>query len=232
MKRKLLIIGLAALLMAFAIGGTVWAAEVVQPGWLHEKGVDLGALAVALQVDEDEGVPADDAAITRGSRGLRNRFVRGTVTAVEDDTVLVEAADGAIVTLVISDSTRLWVPGEPPTTTVELVVGDPVLAVGKAAPTETGERALAARLVVVVSDEDLPKYVIRGHVVAVTTQTLVVQSGRGERAITVLPRTQIWSRQGKLDSLLAVHEGEQIIALGQPTELGMWIARLVLLSSP
>jgi RNase P/RNase MRP subunit p29 len=220
--------------LAFAVGGTVWAAEAVRPAWLGAQGVDLGVLASVFQADEDgdESAPAREAQSARSSRGLRDRLVRGTVTEVEDNTVLLEVADGAIATLIISDSTHLWLPGEPPTTTVELMVGDRVLAGGEPAPTETGERALLARLVVVVSDEDLPKYVIRGQVVAVTRQTVVVQSGRGERAITVLPRTRIWSRQGELESLRRVDQGERVIALGEPTELGLWIARLVLLPDP
>jgi hypothetical protein len=60
----------------------------------------------------------------------------------------------------------------------------------------------------------------------------VVQSGNRERAITVLPRTRLWSTGGRLDSLRDVHPGDPLIALGQPTELGQWIAGLVMIAGP
>jgi len=194
--------------------------------------IQAGAFVLIRTKASEEGLPAARAVVVRTARRLQDNIVHGTVAVVGDGEVSVQAADGAMATLLITDTTRLWLPGEPPTTTVELAVGDPVLAFGQAVPTETGEKVLAARLVVVASDKDLPKVVIQGRAVAVTDQTIVVQTGRRERAITALPRTRIWSAEGWLDSLHSVHPGEQIIALGQPTELGQWIAGLVLLPGP
>jgi hypothetical protein len=119
------------------------------------------------------------------------------------------------------------VPGEPPTATVKLQVGDPLLAFGRPVAADSGKRVLSARLIVVASDEELPQVLIRGRMVAITEQTIVVQTGRGERAITVLPRTRLWAANGRLASLQGLHPGESIIALGQPTNLGQWIAALV-----
>jgi hypothetical protein len=113
-------------------------------------------------------------------------------------------------------------------TRVELAIGDPVLILGRTMETDDGEMALSARLVVLASDEDLPRILVRGQVVAVTRQTIVVQAARGERAISVLPRTRIWSGQGRVGALRGIPLGAQVIALGQPTDLGQWIAGLVL----
>lgn len=197
MVRRVWIVGLAVVVLALVAGGVAWAAEKEQ-------------------------------APTR----LEDHVVRGTVTAVEGDEVTVETVDGEADRLIIADDTALWLPGEPPTTTVELAVGDPVLAFGQRATADQqtddgGPEALEARLVVVVSDEDLPKVLIRGRAVTVTRQTLVVQAGRRERAITVTPNTRFWSPGGRIKSLRDVHAGDQIIALGQPTELGQWNGGLV-----
>ena len=271
MKRRIWIIGAAVVMVALIIGGTVWAAEAIRPGWLRGQVVDVSNMSLTIQTQDgetevllteetafrvpgaaeatlddiqvgtylliqtkadEEGVLTAQAIVLRAPRGLQNNFVRGTVTAVDDGRVSVETAEGTAATLLITSNTRLWVPGEPPTTTVELIVGDPVLAIGAAAPSETGDKALSVRLVVVVSDEDLPKVLVQGNAVAITAQTIVVQTGRGERAITVTRHSRVLSAKGRLTSLRDLHQGERIIALGQPTELGQWIAGLVLLPGP
>jgi hypothetical protein len=53
------------------------------------------------------------------------------------------------------------------------------------------------------------------------------QPAQGDRAITIRPRTRLLSSQSTLPSLRNLHVGERIIALGQPTELGQWVAGLV-----
>jgi RNase P/RNase MRP subunit p29 len=268
MKHKVWIIGVAVAMVALVIGGTVWAAEAIRPGWLRGQVVAVGDMSLTIQTQDGEtevlvteetvfrvpgvaeatlndilvgthlliqamadeqGVLTAQAIVVRAAPGLQNNFVRGRVTAVDDGRVSVETAGGTAAMLLITGDTHLWVPGEPPTTTVELMIGDPVLAIGAAAPSETGEKALSVRLVVVVSDEDLPRILIQGRAVAITEQTIVVQTGRRERAITVTRHSRIWSAKGRLDSLHDLHQGERIIALGQPTELGQWIAGLVLL---
>jgi len=191
--------------------------------------IEVGVqVVIQPKAGDGETVTARIVAV-KGPDRLQDFFVRGTVTAVAGDRVSVESAEGEKTTLLITDATRFWVPGEPPTTTVELNVDDPVLAMGKPQPGDPGEKVLEANLIVVASDEELPKILIRGRVVAVTRQTIVVQAGRGERAITVLPRTRFQSAGGRVHSARDVRQGEQIIALGQPTELGQWVAGLILL---
>lgn len=160
---------------------------------------------------------------------LQDRIVRGTVIAVHEEEIAIESADGQETILLVGEATQLWVPGQPPTTTIELSVGDPVIALGQPATPETESREFSARLIVVASEEDLPKLLIRGRAIAVTRQTIVVQTGNRERAVTVLPRTRLWSASGQLGSLRDVHPGDLIIALGQPTELGQWVAGIVLI---
>jgi len=165
-------------------------------------------------------------------RRLRDQIARGTVTALDRNTVWIETPAGSESSFTVSDRTLLWVPGEPPTSTVELAVSDPVLVFGQSVTDETGSNALSARLVLVSDEEELPRVLIRGRALSVTQQTIVVQSGSRERAITVLPRTRLWSTSGRLDSLRDVHPGDQLIALGQPTELGQWVAGLVMVTGP
>lgn len=154
-------------------------------------------------------------------------YVVGDVADRDGDEVTVETEEGERTVLLV-DETRQWLPGEPPTTTISLAPGAPVLVLGQPTESEEGQTALVARLILVAEREELPRYVVRGRVIAVTSQTIVVQTGRSERAATVLPATRLWSPQGELDSLREVNPGDLIVAVGQPTELGQWHAGLVL----
>lgn len=154
--------------------------------------------------------------------------VVGEVTSIDDDQMIVETEAGEEVGVLLIDETYQWLPGEPPTTTLSLAAGDPVLVLGR--PAEAGETpaGLAARFILVAGREELPRYVVRGRAVAVTAQTIVVETGRTERAITVTRATRLWSPQGRLASLREVKPGDKMLAVGQPTELGQWHAGVVL----
>lgn len=170
------------------------------------------------------------AADRESAAAARQPFsVIGDVVSLDDDLLTVETEAGEEVGVLLTDEVYQWLPGEPPTTTLSLAVGDPVLVLGRPAGGEAGQAALTARLILIAEREELARYVVRGRVVAVTRQTIVVQTGQRERAITVTRNTRLLSTGGRLDSLREVHPGDQIIALGQPTEFGQWVAGLVLL---
>jgi hypothetical protein len=156
--------------------------------------------------------------------------VRGTVVASEEDRISLQPADGQMVTVHLMESTRLWVPGQPLTTTVELAVGSPALVFGQAEATGNGEFTLSARVIVVAGDQDLPRVLVRGRVVAVTQQTIVVDTGRGERAVTVTPRSRLGTTGGRLDSLRGIRAADRVVALGYPNDRGQWVAGLVLVA--
>jgi RNase P/RNase MRP subunit p29 len=228
MKRKLLLAVVGVLLAALVSAGAAWAAEASR-AWttgLAQAGREWAAtLAQAPATDEEQAAEtgADDA-----PRRLAAGVVRGTVTEVADGRIVVETGEGQAATLLVDDSTRQWVPGQPPTSTLTLAVGDPVLALGRPVRSETGTKTLQTRLVVVADDEELPKIVVRGRVVAVTRQTIVVDTGGRERAITVRAGTALLAAGGRLGSLQEVRPGNVVAALGQPTPLGQWLAGLVL----
>lgn len=212
MKHKLLIGLFAVIMVGLAAAGVAWAS----------------GSAVPAAAQAPAGEPDAEELADRALRPVAEFVVRGTVTAVDAERVTVETHDGAEATLLITGTTLLWVPGEPPTRTVSLASGDPVLAFGRPSPDGGEPKELVARLVIVADDDELHKVVMAGQVVAVTRQMIVVEAGQVERAIHVLPRTILWSRDGRLDSLSDVRPGERIVALGQPTELGQWLAGAVL----
>ncbi|MEJ2210367.1 MAG: hypothetical protein P8129_15215, partial [Anaerolineae bacterium] len=146
--------------------------------------------------------------------------VVGEVVNISGDEVTVEDEQGQEVGVLLVDETIQWLPGEPPTTTLSLAVGDPVLVLGRRANAEGDQASFTARLILVAERADLPRYVVRGQAVAVTAQTIVVQTGGAERAVTVARTTRLWSPQGRLASLREVKPGDRVLALGQPTELG------------
>jgi RNase P/RNase MRP subunit p29 len=181
---------------------------------------------IRASLDESGGMRAD-VVLVRPAHRLQQHLVRGTVTEVREDQILVDTGADEAVPVLLTNTTHMWVPREPPTKTVDLAIGDPLLVLGKPVQGDAGRGALAAWLLVLATDDDLPRLVIQGQVVAVTQQTLIVKTGRGERAITVLPRTRLQSVRGRLDSLRDVSRGDRILALGRPTEWGQWIAGLV-----
>jgi Domain of unknown function (DUF5666) len=199
-------------LLALVAGGVVWAAE-------------SGALPQLPSPQQRGAAPAQAAGAIKPGR-LPDCIVHGTVTAVEDDEALIKTNTGLSVTLIISGTTIQWVPGQPPTRTVKLVVGDPVLAFGPPVAHEGGQKVLIAHIILVVEDLALPKYLIRGQVVVATQQTIVVDTGQRQRAVTVLPRTRFWwpERPGAPRD---IGPGDTVIALGQPNDLGQWIAGAV-----
>ncbi len=206
MNRTLIAMMTIAMLVLLA-GGVVWAADSQAPAQLPAT--------QARTVIEDQASAA-------GIPGrLSDNIARGTVTAVEEDQALITTDDGVTVTLLITGTTVRWLPGQPPTHTIELAVGDPVLAFGRPATRDDGGKALTALIIVVAEDEDLPKYLIRGKVVVATQQTIVVDTGQRERAITILPRTRFLP-SGNPDL------GDTVIALGQPNELGQWVGGAVI----
>lgn len=162
------------------------------------------------------------------SPAWQDHVVIGEVESVDGDQLTVETEEGEITTILLVDETRQWVPGEPPSTTISLAPGDPVLVLGLADRSADAQETLTARLILVAEREALPRYVVRGRAVAVTAQTIVVQTGRAERAVTVTRATRLWSPQGRLDALREVKPGDKVLALGQPTELGQWHAGVVL----
>ena len=208
---RMLIVGLTIVVLALAAGGLVRAAG-------------SGVLA-ELPSQQARGAVEDKAAAAGKLDRLPENIVHGTVTAMEEDEALIETKDGMTVTLIITETTVQWAPGEPPTRTVELALGDPVLAFGRPV---AGQKALIANIIVVAEDEGLPKFLIRGQVVVATRQTIVIDTGQRERAISVLPRTRFFSPD-RSAAPRDVRPGDTVIALGQPTELGQWIAGAVLL---
>ena len=233
MRLRSWLVGVVIALLALVVVGLAYP----MISGLERDAVSLVARAFAEERGHQEP-PAVDPEKVRLSEdaqwNLARLGVRGTVTSVSDAQVVVETADGERATVLLSEETRFWVPGEPVTKTITLSVGDPLLAFGKPAREveDTEEKTLDSLLLVVVIDEDLPRMLIRGRVVATARQVLVVQAARGERAITVLPRTHILSPIGGLKSLRGIRRGDLVIALGQPTEMGQWMAGLVLVSGP
>jgi len=209
---RMVIAGLTIALLALVAGGVVWAAE---SGALNQLPGPQARSAVEVQA-------ADAVKLAR----LPDNIVHGTVITVKEDEVLVMTDAGMSATLIISDTTVQWVPGQPPTRTVGLASGDPVLAFGRPVACEDKQKTIVAHIILVVADEDLPKYLIRGQVVVATRKTIVVYTGQRERAITVLSRTRFWS-PARPDAPRDIRPGDAVIALGQPNELGQWIAGAV-----
>jgi hypothetical protein len=146
---RTLVVGVIIALLALLAVGVVWA----------EKS---GELTQAPSPRASKAI--QDLAIDSAKLDWRpDQIVHGTVVSVAGEEFLISTDAELTVTLIISDTSVQWVPGQPPTRTAKLAAGDPILAIGRPVIREGIQKAIIARIIAVVSDQDLPKYLIRGQ---------------------------------------------------------------------
>jgi hypothetical protein len=110
-----------------------------------------------------------------GELAHRRNVVQGRVTAVEGLTVSVETGQGE--RLVITDeSTRFFIPGVEGPGIEDVLVGDPILALGR----PDGEGNLLARIVAIITPRQVRRHTIRGVVTALEGDTMGLLTRRGQ----------------------------------------------------
>ncbi|RMF05716.1 MAG: hypothetical protein D6768_00715 [Chloroflexi bacterium] len=88
--------------------------------------------------------------------------VRGKVTAIEDSVIVVETKDGQSQRIATDDQTRFR-KGKSKAELADIAVGDPLLAIGR----KQDDGTLLARLVGVVTGQQLLQHTLRGQVLSV-----------------------------------------------------------------
>jgi hypothetical protein len=105
----------------------------------------------------------------------RRFLVQGHVAAVEGRTVTVDTGQGERVVITDGD-TRFFIPGMQEAKIADVLVGEPVLALGE----PDGDGALIARVVAIVTPAQVARHTVRGVVRAIEDDTLGLATRRGE----------------------------------------------------
>jgi hypothetical protein len=150
--------------------------------------------------------------------------LRGQVVAVEGDTLLVDTPSGEERAVIVSEDTRLRIPGIREPSIEDIDVGDYVGAWGNV--NETGD--LLARVVIAMPAEMAQRRnVVQGRVTAVEGLTISVETGQGERIVVTDESTRFLIPGVEDPGIRDVAAGDPILALGRPDDEGNLLARMV-----
>jgi hypothetical protein len=150
--------------------------------------------------------------------------LRGQVVAVEGDALLVNTASGEERTVIVSEDTRLRIPGIREPSIEDIDVGDYLGAWG--AVSEEGH--LLARVVIVVPAEMAQRRnAVQGRVAAVEGLTITVETDQGQRIVVTDESTRFVIPGVEDPGIRDVAVGDPILALGRPDDEGNLLARLV-----
>jgi hypothetical protein len=150
--------------------------------------------------------------------------LRGQVTAIEGDSLLVATRGGEEQRVVVSEDTRLRIPGVSEPTIADIDVGDFIGARGER--NEDGD-LLADLVIVLPAVYAHYRNVVRGEVVAIEDSTLTVKTPLGEKLVITDEETRFRIPGVQEPSVEDISLGDPILALGRPDEEGSLLARLV-----
>ena len=201
----------------------LWAPDVENPSLAD---VQVGDQVIALgRPDEDGNLAARLVAIACAEE-LREHTLRGKVTAVEGQTLVVTTREGEKEVVITSD-TYFHVPNVEEPSLDDIEVGYIIAALGH----KGGDGALTAQIVAVTPARRLRKMIvrrntIRGEVTAIEGATLAVETWQGEQTILTDEDTRFRIPGVENPSVGDIKMGDRIIALGR-REDGDFVARVV-----
>jgi hypothetical protein len=150
--------------------------------------------------------------------------LRGQVSAIEGDSLLITTPAGDEQTIITNERTRFRIPGVREPSIGDVEVGDYVGAWGQR--NEDGD--LVASVVIVVPAELARRgYVMQGQVTAVEGLTISVETGQGERVVVTHEATRFFVPGVEEPGIGDVSVGDPILALGRPDDEGNLVARVV-----
>lgn len=165
------------------------------------------------------------AVIPQDARGPVS--LRGRVTDVAETALRVRMREN-VVTVAITDSTRIRVPGVENPTIADIRIGDWVLVVGH----PTGLCRIQARAVGVLPPVSAHRFVVRGEVLTVAASTLTVQDPNDTHTIRTDDKTRFRVPDVEEPTILDIQVGDHIVAVGTPEDDGALLARLILVRRP
>jgi hypothetical protein len=150
--------------------------------------------------------------------------LRGQVMAIEGDTLLVRTRAGEEQRVIISEDSRLRIPGVGEPTIADIDVGDFLGARGER--NEDGD--LLAEVVIVLPAEHAHyRNIVRGEVLAIEDSTLTVQTRLGEKLVITDEETRFRIPGIEEPTIEDISVGDPVLALGRPDEEANLLARMV-----
>jgi RNase P/RNase MRP subunit p29 len=201
-----------------------WAPDVENPSLAD---VQIGDQVVALgRPDEGGSLRARLVAIASAEE-LREHTVRGKVTAVEGQTLVITTREGEK-EVVTTSETHFHVPNveEPGLDVIE--VGCIIAALGQ----KDDDGTFTAQIVAVARARRLRKMIVRrnmvgGEVTAIEGTTLTAETRQGEKTILTDESTRFRIPGVESPSIENIKVGDRIIALGRRNEDGGFVAKVV-----
>ena len=201
-----------------------WAPDVEDPSLAD---VQVGDQVVALgRPDEDGNLAAKLVAIASAEE-LRSHTVRGRVTAVEGQTLVITTREGEK-EVVATSETYFHVPNVEEPGPDDIEVGCIIAALGQknddgtfTAQIVAETRARLRRRMIV------RRHTVHGQVTAIEGTTLTVETRQGEKTILTDGNTRFRIPGVENPSIEDIEVGDRIIALGRRNEDGDFVARVV-----
>ena len=201
-----------------------WAPDVKNPSL---SDVQVGDQVVALgRPDEDGNLAARLVAIASAEE-LREHAVRGKVTAVEGQTLVITTREGEKEVTTTSE-TYFHVPNVEEPGLDDIEVGCIIAALGQ----KDDNGTFTAQIVAVARARLLRKMIVRrnmvgGEVKTIEGTTLTVETRQGEKTILTDEQTRFRIPGVENPSIEDIEAGDRVIALGRRNEDGELVARVV-----
>lgn len=200
-----------------------WAPDVENPSLAD---VQVGDQVVALGRPDEDGSLAARLVAIASAEELREHTVRGRVTAVEGQTLVITTREGKK-EVVTTSETYFHIPNveEPGLDVIE--VGCIIAALGR----KDDDGTFTAQIVTVARARlrkiRVRRNMIHGEVTAIEGTTLTVETRQGEKAILTDENTRFRIPGVESPSIENIKVGDRIIALGRRNEDGDFVAKVV-----
>ncbi len=188
--------------------------------------VQVGDQVVALGRPDEDGSLAARLVAIASAEELRKHTVRGRVTAMESQTLVIATREGEE-EVVTTSETYFHVPNVEEPGLDDIEVGCSVAALGQ----EDGG-TFTAQIVAVVRARLRRKMIVRWNMVcsevaAIEGTTLTIETCRGEKIILTDENTRFRIPGVENPSIEDIKVGDRVIALGRRNEDGDFVARVV-----
>ncbi|MFB0533363.1 MAG: DUF5666 domain-containing protein [Anaerolineae bacterium] len=201
-----------------------WAPDVENPSLTD---VQVGDQVVAWgRPDEDDSLAARLVAMASAEE-LREHAVRGKVTAVEGQTLVITTRESEK-EVVTTSETYFHIPNVEGPGLDDIKVGCIITALGQ----KDDDGTFTAQIVAVTPARPLRRMIVRrnmvgGEVTAIEGKTLTVKTRRGEKTILTDENTRFRISGVENPSLKDIEVGDKVIALGRRNEDGDFVAKVM-----
>ena len=200
-----------------------WAPDVENPSLAD---VQVGDQVVAWGRPEEDGSLAARLVAIASAEELREHTVRGRVTAVEGQTLVITTREGEK-EVVTTSETYFHIPNVEELGLDVIEVGCIIAALGR----KDDDGTFTAQIVTVARARlrkiRVRRNMVGGEVTAIEGTTLTVETRQGEKTILTDENTRFRIPGVESPSIENIQVGDRIIALGRRNEAGGFVARVV-----